>query len=82
MKEQLDLLWELQKIDLELKSIKEERERYPKEMKRLDEKQKIEKEKDSEGEEKRSNPWKRSGGRKKGISAWSKKRSSGRKEDV
>jgi predicted nucleic acid-binding Zn-ribbon protein len=44
LKEQLELLWELQKIDLELKSIKEEKDRYPKEMKRLDEKQKIEKE--------------------------------------
>ncbi|OGP92328.1 MAG: hypothetical protein A2157_03890 [Deltaproteobacteria bacterium RBG_16_47_11] len=44
MKEQLELLWELQKIDLELKGIKEERNRYPKEMKKLDERQKIEKE--------------------------------------
>ena len=45
MKEQLDLLWELQRIDLELKGIKESQEGYPKEIKRLDEKQKIEKEK-------------------------------------
>lgn len=45
MKEQLDLLWELQRIDLELKSIKESREEFPKEIKRLDEKQKVEKEK-------------------------------------
>ena len=45
MKEQLDLLWELQKIDLELKSIKDSQEEYPREIKRLDEKQKIEKEK-------------------------------------
>src|SRR4030067_2460143 len=44
LKEQLELLWELQKIDLELKNIKEEKDRYPKEMKKLDEKQKIEKE--------------------------------------
>ncbi len=44
MKDQLKLLWELQKIDLELKAIKGERERYPKEIKKLDEKQKIEKE--------------------------------------
>ena len=45
MKEQLDLLWELQKIDLEIKGLKESEERYPKEIKRLDEKQKVEKEK-------------------------------------
>jgi predicted nucleic acid-binding Zn-ribbon protein len=45
LKEQLDLLWELQKIDLELKSLKESQEGYPKEIKRLDEKQKVEKEK-------------------------------------
>lgn len=45
MKEQLDLLWELQRIDLELKSIKESREGFPKEIKRLDEKQKVETEK-------------------------------------
>ncbi len=45
MKEQLDLLWELQKIDLQLKSLKESEEGYPKETKRLDEKQKVEKEK-------------------------------------
>ena len=44
MREQLELVWELQKIDLELKSIKEEKDQYPKEMKKLDEKQKIEKE--------------------------------------
>ena len=44
MKEQLELLWELQKIDLGLKSIKEEKDRYPKEMKKLDERQKVEKE--------------------------------------
>ena len=44
MREQLKLLWELQKIDLELKGIKEEKDRYPKEIKKLDEKQKMEKE--------------------------------------
>ena len=44
MRNQLELLWELQKIDLDLKSIKEERDRYPKEMKKLDENQNIEKE--------------------------------------
>jgi len=45
LKEQLDLLWELQKIDLQLKSLKESEEGYPKEIRRLDEKQKVEKEK-------------------------------------
>jgi predicted nucleic acid-binding Zn-ribbon protein len=44
LKEQLELLWELQKIDLELKSIKEGRDRYPKEIKKFDERQKVEKE--------------------------------------
>jgi hypothetical protein len=44
LREHLELLWELQKIDLELKAIEEERDRYPKEMKKLDEKQKLEKE--------------------------------------
>jgi predicted nucleic acid-binding Zn-ribbon protein len=44
LKEQLELLWELQRIDLELEGIKEERERYPKEIKKLDERQNIEKE--------------------------------------
>jgi predicted nucleic acid-binding Zn-ribbon protein len=44
LREQLELLWELQRIDLDLKSIKEGQEAYPKEMKRLDEKQKIERE--------------------------------------
>jgi predicted nucleic acid-binding Zn-ribbon protein len=44
LKEQLELLWQIQKIDLELKGIKEEKDRYPREMKKLDEKQKIEKE--------------------------------------
>jgi len=44
LKEQLELLWELQKIDLGLKNIKEERDQYPKEMKKLDEKHNIERE--------------------------------------
>ena len=44
MRDQLELLWELQKIDLLLKTIKEERDRYPKEVKKLDENQVIEKE--------------------------------------
>ena len=52
MREQLELLWELQKIDLELKSIKEERDRYPKEMKKLDERQNIEKERIQKEKEK------------------------------
>ncbi len=52
MKEQLELLWELQKIDLTLKRIKEERDRFPKEMKKLDEKQNIEKEKVQKEKEK------------------------------
>jgi predicted nucleic acid-binding Zn-ribbon protein len=45
LREQLELLWELQKIDLTLNRIKEERDRFPKEMKKLDERQNIEKEK-------------------------------------
>jgi uncharacterized protein len=45
LKEQLDLLWELQRIDLELRGIKTSQEGYPKEIKRLDERQKAEKEK-------------------------------------
>ena len=52
LREQLELLWELQKIDLDLKSIKEEKDRYPKEMKKLDEKQKIEKERIQKEKEK------------------------------
>lgn len=52
MREQLELLWELQKIDLELKSIKEEKDRFPKEIKKLDEKQKIEKERIQKEKEK------------------------------
>jgi uncharacterized protein len=45
LREQLELLWELQKIDLDLKAIEEGRSRYPREIQRLDEKQKIEEEK-------------------------------------
>jgi predicted nucleic acid-binding Zn-ribbon protein len=45
LRDQLELLWELQKIDLGLKHIKEERERYPREIKKLDERMSIEKEK-------------------------------------
>jgi hypothetical protein len=52
LKEQLDLLWELQKIDLELKNIKDSQEGYPREIKRLDEKEKIEKEKIQKDKEK------------------------------
>ncbi len=52
MREQLELVWELQKIDLELKSIKEGRDRYPKEMKKLEEKQKIERERIQKEKEK------------------------------
>jgi predicted nucleic acid-binding Zn-ribbon protein len=52
LRDQLELLWELQKIDLALQEIKRERERYPKEMKRLDEKQSIEKDKIKKEKEK------------------------------
>jgi hypothetical protein len=52
LKAQLELLWELQKIDLELRGIKEEKDRYPKEMKKLDERQKIEKERVQKEKEK------------------------------
>ncbi len=52
MKEQLDLLWELQKIDLELKSVKDLQEKYPREIKRLDEKEKVEREKIQKEKEK------------------------------
>jgi predicted nucleic acid-binding Zn-ribbon protein len=52
LREQLELLWELQKIDLELKRIKEERDRYPKEMKKLDERQSVEKERVQKEKEK------------------------------
>ena len=44
MREDLELLWELQKIDLDLRNIKMERDRYPKEIKKLDEKQNLERE--------------------------------------
>ena len=52
MKVQLDLLWELQKIDLELRNLKEAQEGYPKEIKHLDEKQKLEREKIQKEKEK------------------------------
>jgi predicted nucleic acid-binding Zn-ribbon protein len=52
LRAQLELLWELQKIDLGLKSIKEEKDRYPKEMKKLDEKQKVERERNEKEKEK------------------------------
>ena len=52
MKEQLDLLWELQKIDLEIRSLKESQDGYPKEIKRLDGKQEIEREKTHKEKEK------------------------------
>jgi len=52
LREQLGLLWELQKIDLDLKNIKEEREQFPKEMKKLDEKQNMENEKIQKEKEK------------------------------
>ena len=52
MREQLGLLWELQRIDLNLKHIKEERDRFPKEMKRLEESQNIEKERIQKEKEK------------------------------
>ncbi len=52
MRKQLELLWELQKIDLALTAIREDRERYPKEMKRLDEKCRIEKERIQKEKEK------------------------------
>ncbi|MDI7259434.1 MAG: C4-type zinc ribbon domain-containing protein [Thermodesulfobacteriota bacterium] len=52
MREQLELLWELQKIDLDLKNINEDRERYPREMKKLDEKQHFEKERIQQEREK------------------------------
>jgi uncharacterized protein len=45
LREQLELLWELQQIDLDLKAIEEGRNRHPKELHRLDEREKIEKEK-------------------------------------
>jgi predicted nucleic acid-binding Zn-ribbon protein len=52
LRDQLELLWELQKIDLDLKNINEERDHYPKEIKKLDEKKSIEKEKIQKEKEK------------------------------
>jgi hypothetical protein len=43
LREQLDLLWELQRIDLDLKGMKEERDRFPGAKRELEEKKKIEK---------------------------------------
>lgn len=52
MKEQLERLWELQEIDLDLKLIHEGRTRYPQELKRLDEKYQIEKDRIQKEKEK------------------------------
>jgi len=52
LKEQLDLLWELQEIDLDLQNIQEGRARYPKDLKRLDEKYQLEKERIQKEKEK------------------------------
>jgi predicted nucleic acid-binding Zn-ribbon protein len=52
LRNQLELLWELQKIDLSLKSMSEERDRYPKEVKKLDENQNIESERIQKDREK------------------------------
>jgi predicted nucleic acid-binding Zn-ribbon protein len=52
LREQLELLWALQKIDLDLQGIEEEKNRYPKEMKKLDEKQKLEKDRIQKEKEK------------------------------
>jgi predicted nucleic acid-binding Zn-ribbon protein len=52
LRKQLELLWELQKIDLTLKKIKEESDRFPKEMKKLDDRQNIEQEKIQKEKEK------------------------------
>jgi len=52
LKEQLELLWKLQKLDLDLKNIREDRDRFPKEMKKLDERQNLEKERIQKEKEK------------------------------
>jgi uncharacterized protein len=52
LREQLELIWELQKIDLDLNAIKADRDRHPKEMTRLDEREKIEREKIQKEKEK------------------------------
>jgi predicted nucleic acid-binding Zn-ribbon protein len=52
LRDQLELLWELQKIDLSLKSMSEERDRFPKEVKKLDENQNIESERIQKDREK------------------------------
>jgi predicted nucleic acid-binding Zn-ribbon protein len=48
----LEILWELQKIDLTLKRINEGKDRFPKEIKKLEERQGIEKEKIQKEKEK------------------------------
>lgn len=52
MKEQLKLLWELQKIDLDLQGIEADKDHYPKEIKKLEEKQKMEKDRIQKEKEK------------------------------
>ncbi len=52
MKEQLKLLWEIQKIDLDLQGIEADKDRYPKEIKKLEEKQKLEKDRIQKEKEK------------------------------
>ena len=79
MRKQLELLWELQEIDLGLKSIKEEKDRHPKEMKKLDEKQKVERER-IEKEKEKIKTSEKHGGRKRDSSLWNRKKSSGQKE--
>jgi predicted nucleic acid-binding Zn-ribbon protein len=44
LRDQLELLWEIQKIDLDLRQIRDEQDRFPREIRKLDEKQSIEKE--------------------------------------
>ncbi len=48
----MELLWELQKIDLTLKKINEESDRFPREMKKLDDRRNIEQEKIQKEKEK------------------------------
>jgi predicted nucleic acid-binding Zn-ribbon protein len=44
LRDQLELLWEIQKIDLDLRQIRDDQDRFPREIRKLDEKQSIEKE--------------------------------------
>jgi hypothetical protein len=44
LRKQLELLWELQRIDLDLKSVREDRDRYPQEIRKLEEKKNLENE--------------------------------------